>query len=237
MLIHCIGKTVIARGNGSEDMSRKTRRNEKDSRRVRISELPGLPDAKLVQLAGRGIPEAFQVLVDRYEALVRSVASKIVGDDIMALEDACQETFLRALSKLGDLRDPSRFKSWLCAIARNQALDIARLRKISVSSESIGEDGEAVSWEIADSGVNPSELHDLTEVISVMQDILEEIPDMYRYPITLRYEEDLEYRDIAKLMGKPLGTVKSLIHRGKSLILKELTRRAWGTEGAHVLAS
>ncbi len=196
-----------------------------------------LSDADLIALTLDGTNGAFQVLVDRYHALIRSVVAKYLGGDPMALEDACQEAILRAFDRLADLRNPSRFKSWVCAIARNQALDTIRRRSILISREIRGEDGAVPAWEIPDKKAGPSKLHDRSEVAGIIQDILQEIPDMYRNPITLRYEEDLEYREIAELLGKPLGTVKSLIHRGKLLIKRELTRRAWGSDGAHVLAS
>ncbi len=218
-------------------MNRKSREISLRMAEIRIGGRSELSDAQLVRMVEGGMPEAFQVLVDRYDALVRSVAAKFLDSDHMALEDACQETFLKALSRIGDLRKPERFKSWLCAIARNQALDTARRRRRVVYYDSTGDDGNTIGWDIPDKRSDPSELHDRSEVAGVVQDILGEIPDMYRYPITLRYEDELEYKDIAKLIGKPLGTVKSLIHRGKALIRKELTRRAWGSDGAQVLAS
>ena len=199
--------------------------------------LEQLADSELIALVEMDIPEAFQVLVDRYHKLVRSVAARVLSDDPMATEDAVQESFLKALTRIKDLRDRNRFKSWICAIARNQSLDVARRRKRIVSWETTSEDGTVVSIDIPDPDANPSDIHDRTEVACLIQDILSEIPDMYRTPITLRFEDDLEYGEIAKLLGKPLGTIKSLIHRGKALIKREITRRAWGSDGAQVIAS
>jgi RNA polymerase sigma-70 factor (ECF subfamily) len=200
-------------------------------------ELAAMSDSELVSLAEKGSPEAFQVLVDRYGALVRSIAAKFLGHDSMALEDSYQETILKALTKLGDLDDKSKFKSWLCTIARNQALDAARKRTVMVSWEREGDDGDPIHWEIADLKANPAEAQAQAEVEAIMRDVLEEIPDMYRLPIAMRFEEGLDYSEIAVELRKPLGTVKSLIHRGKLLIKEKVTRRAWGIEGAHVLAS
>ena len=212
-------------------------RNERRRQVKRIySELRGCSDAELVALTEKDSPEAFQVLADRYEALVRSIAAKFLGQDSMAIEDVCQDTFLRAITRLADLRDKSRFKSWLCVIARNQALDAVRKRSVIVSWEVEDSEGEQVRWEIADSKANPAELHSQAEVQAIVKDVMKNIPEMYLKPITMRFEEGLEYGEIAHELRKPLGTIKSLIHRGKALIREEVTRRAWGIDGAHVLA-
>jgi RNA polymerase sigma-70 factor (ECF subfamily) len=205
-------------------------------RRRRFLVLASMADSELVYQTRLDRPEAFQVLADRYEKLVRSIACKFVGDDPMMVEDICQETFLRALMKLGDLRDKTRFRSWICTIARNQALDASRKRALVLSTEVEGEDGENIRWEIADSKSNPAELHAQAEVQELVNDVLADIPDMYRQPMKLRFEEGLDYCEIAEVLDKPLGTVKSLIHRGKSLVRREVTRRAWSLEGAQILA-
>ncbi|HEX9744304.1 MAG TPA: sigma-70 family RNA polymerase sigma factor [bacterium] len=201
--------------------------------------LPALPDSDLVELIATNseyAAGAFEVLVDRYGALVRSVASKFLKNDQMALDDACQETFLKALSRIGDLRNRARFKSWICAIARNHALDSSKKRSLTISWDSVNEDGDTVTYEIADGRVNPSESVDVAEIADLMNDVLDEIPELYREPIQLRYSEDLDYSEIAVILGKPLGTVKSLIHRAKFIIRKELAKKTWGEEGLHVLA-
>jgi RNA polymerase sigma factor (sigma-70 family) len=204
---------------------------------ARFLQLEGLSDSELVALTDKGSPEAFQVLADRYEALVRSIASKYLGLDSMTIEDVCQETFLKALVKIGDLRDTSRFRSWLCMIARNQALDAGKKRSVLISYESCDDDSTDRQWEIADTDSNPAEIHAHTEVERVMKDVMRNIPEMYLKPISMRFEQDMDYEDIAYQLGRPLGTIKSLIHRGKALIRKEVTRRAWGIEGAHAFAS
>ena len=217
-------------------MSRIVRRGKKTIQR-RFLRLAGMSDSELVDLTVNGSPEAFQVLADRYEALVKSIAAKFLDGDAMGIEDVCQETFLKALVRLGDLRDRSRFKSWLCSIARNQALDSARKRTPVVSWEIEVDDGASIQWEIPDERANPAELHSRAEVSALMKDVLNVIPTMYLEPISLRFEEGLEYDEIAAILRKPLGTIKSLIHRGKVLVKKEVERRTWGIEGAHAMAS
>jgi RNA polymerase sigma-70 factor (ECF subfamily) len=216
------------------------------SRKSTILALSTLTDGELVGIVRKGNPLAYQVLVDRYEKLVRSIVSKYLSRDTMAIEDACQETFLKALVRIADLRTPARFKSWVCAIAHNQALDSLRRRRnvvlmdnsggLSMAAVSEGAPESQMAWIVPDPSSDPGERHDRSEVAGVVQDVLCGIPELYRGPLTLRYEEDLDYQEIADLLGKPLGTIKSLIHRGKVLLKEELTRRAGGPDGAMVLA-
>lgn len=220
----------------------------RENRTGTLYALSMLEDGELVGLVRKDNPLAYQVLVDRYERLVRSITAKYLGNDTMAIEDACQETFLKALVKIGKLRNPVRFKSWLCAIGHNQALDTLRRRKkvvlmdnsggISVSAISGSSGGQNCmpAWLIPDPKANPSESHDKAEVAGVVQDVLCEIPELYRAPLSLRFEDDLDYQEIAELLDKPLGTIKSLIHRGKAIMKNELTKRAGGNDGAMVLA-
>lgn len=182
-------------------------------------------------------PQCFQVLVDRYSVLVRAVVSKFLKSDSMGIEDASQETFLKAFSKIRNLKNRARFKSWICTIARNQALDNARRRHLVLNFETLNDEGDEIRVEIADKRANPDRSHEMCEISEIMSDVLTAIPDLYREPIELRYTENLDYDEIASILGKPLGTVKSLIHRAKHLIRQELVERSWGEEGLHVLAS
>jgi len=75
-------------------------------------------DATLVQGALSGDPNAFAELYDRWAGLIRAMCFDVTRD-LDTAEDLAQEVFLRALRKLGDLRDPPRFVSWLMGIARH----------------------------------------------------------------------------------------------------------------------
>jgi len=240
-------------------MRRKGHKSGKNKRRPSILTLGMMSDSELVIYVRKGNPEGYQVLVDRYERLVRAITAKYLGNDTMAIEDACQDTFLKALAKIGDLRETKRFKSWLCAIAHNQALDTIRKRKQVVSwdiegggltvtgvngkgyrsgkSGRAGNDDNTPMWQIPDTKANPAETHARIEVAGVVQDVLQCMPDLYREPISLRFEEDLDYQEISEILGKPLGTIKSLIHRGKAILRDELAKKAGSMEGAVMLAT
>ena len=80
---------------------------------------------ELVRAAQQGDMGAFAELYVDHKELVRRVVAKRLGDPD-ATADAVQDTFAKAIERLGSLRDPSRFAAWVCAIARNVAVDHCR---------------------------------------------------------------------------------------------------------------
>src|SRR5262245_21168152 len=82
-------------------------------------------DARLVLAAQAGDVGAFSELVSRYRNLVCSIAFQTTGS-LVKSEDVGQEVFVRAWSQLATLRSPSRFRNWICEIARNLSLNLKR---------------------------------------------------------------------------------------------------------------
>jgi hypothetical protein len=77
-------------------------------------------DAELVEASRRGEREAFGLLVSRYQDVVCAVSFSSTGNWVLS-EDVAQDTFIAAWHQLGQLRETSRLRSWLCGIARNLA--------------------------------------------------------------------------------------------------------------------
>jgi RNA polymerase sigma-70 factor, ECF subfamily len=111
-----------------------------------------------VQAAQRGDMAAFASLYEEHRELVRRVVSRRLSDRD-AVADAVQDTFTKAMERLGSLRDPSRFAAWVSAIARNAAVDHCRrgnrLRPLSAeTAEAVpearpGPEDQAVDAELA----------------------------------------------------------------------------------------
>src|SRR6516162_10146681 len=83
------------------------------------------PDSTLWQLVCRGSAPAFEVLVQRHQTLVCSVAYSACGN-LAQSEDVAQETFWAAWRQRASLEQPERLKAWLCGIARNLAKNARR---------------------------------------------------------------------------------------------------------------
>jgi RNA polymerase sigma-70 factor (ECF subfamily) len=113
------------------------------------SPAPTPPDADLVALALRGDGDAYDVLVRRHYRAAFSLALGVVANRHDA-EDVCQDAFVKALERLEDCREPSRFVQWLMTIVRNRALSFCSYRRIRETSELMPEIAEARDSPAAD---------------------------------------------------------------------------------------
>jgi len=158
--------------------------------------------------AGPGVKD----LIDaHYDSLYR-YAYRLSGSAADA-DDLTQEAFAKALTRLGQLRQPERAKAWLFRILRNAYLHRMRdhRRHRMVPLDSVGdlpEDGTEAAAEI-----DPAAL----------QEALNELDETFRTPLILFYFEDFSYRDIAEQMELPIGTVMSRLARAKGYLRSRLS--------------
>jgi RNA polymerase sigma-70 factor (ECF subfamily) len=103
---------------------------------------PSPPDADLVAQCLRGDTDAFDVLVRRYYRSAFAVALGVLGNRQDA-EDVVQDAFVKAVDRLEDCREPSKFVQWMMMIVRNRALSHRTYRKIRETSELLPEIAEA----------------------------------------------------------------------------------------------
>ena len=165
-------------------------------------------------------PPGVRELIDsHYEALYR-YAYRLAGNSSDA-EDLTQDTFGKAITTLGQLRDPERAKPWLFRILRNLYLHRIRdeRRKKLIPLDAIGDLAE--------------EAPDAPPVVdpATLQDALDGLDETFRTPLILFYFEDFSYRDIAEQMDLPIGTVMSRLARGKGYLKAAL---APGSDSAAV---
>lgn len=165
-------------------------------------------DLQLVGKAREGDLDAFGDLVGRHQHrlvhFLRMMMPSAADRD--AAEDVAQEAFLRAFRSLGQFRGQSTFKTWLYQIATNVArTQVARRRDRK-------EEQEPETRPDMPSGENVERrviAHDQ------LRRALAELPDDWREAVILRDIEGLEYREIADVLGIPMGTVESRIFRGR----------------------
>lgn len=170
-------------------------------------------DAKLVRSCLAGNQAACAQLVSRHARMAGTVIWRVVRDREL-VEDLCQETFLRAFRALGGFDGRARLSTWICSIAHRVALDELRRqgRSVRFSTEDVDEaDGAAL----------------LDQVIADEEDelvhaALNTLPERYRLPLAYAALQELSYDDIAQMLGIPLGTVKTLVFRGKALLRERL---------------
>lgn len=171
-----------------------------------------IADEQLVRDVQDGDIDAFEELVRRYQARVRSFVMRFVRDRASA-DDVVQETFLGIYKTIDRVKTNRKFSVYLFSVARNQAISAIRKRKnhapLSVASNV--SDGTDLEREL-----------EKGEESRRVQDALLKIDEKYRTVITLYYFEDVSYQGIAKNMHVPVNTVRTYLRRAKEHLKKEL---------------
>jgi RNA polymerase sigma-70 factor (ECF subfamily) len=170
-------------------------------------------DRELVEQAAAGSRQAFDELVRRHQASIVSLARALTRGSADA-EDIAQEVFVRAWRGLHGFRGDSAFRTWLHRVAVNVVHShhgrLARLRRV-FQAPAADAGGEDPIDRAADTGDLESDV--------VMRDAIDKalgsLPEDLRVAVTLRDMQGLDYREIAKVLGIPIGTVESRIFRGR----------------------
>jgi len=183
-------------------------------------------DRQLVEQSIGGNKEAFGVLVDRYQSLICAVTYSATGS-IERSEELAQEAFLRAWKNLAQLKDLSRFRAWLCTIARNLASRAIKRRSHDVVDRAAGLDGA----ESATDGSDPSERLVGKEQQETVWAALEAIPPQYREPMVLFYRGQRSVSQVAADLELSGPAVRQRLYRGRQWLTAELSSLVEDTLG------
>jgi RNA polymerase sigma-70 factor, ECF subfamily len=164
----------------------------------------------LIQRAQKGDYDAFAALVSEHQGYVYNLGLRVVKDENEAL-DLTQETFVRAWRALPNFRGQSQFRTWLYRITTNLCYNrLPDLRR------SLNDLGDEVMGEIAASNLeNPSQKFESKEIKTYLHKAIDDLDANYKLLITLRYQNELSYEEIASTLNLPLGTVKTGLFRAK----------------------
>jgi RNA polymerase sigma-70 factor, ECF subfamily len=174
-------------------------------------------DALLVEACvQRGDQAAFATLVARHQDYVFRLAVSVLGVGGEGdAQDVTQDVFIRVADRLREFRGDSAFRTWLCRLTLNLAVDRrrrARWRKPHVDSVVLD---ERPTTDRADDPFASAEEAERRRVVVACLDAL---PDAMRKVIHLHYWLDLSVEEIASTLQVPAGTVKSTLHRGRKLL-------------------
>lgn len=170
--------------------------------------------ADLIHRAQAGDPAAFDVMVDDYGPRLYGYLYRLVGSRHDA-EDLLQELFVRVVKTIGRYEHDGRFEGWLFRIATNLVRDRVRRQTSTLPAKVSDADGEYLSGVPADRELSdPSCRLVLTEEVDRLQRALGRLSEAEREVVMLRHFSGLSFREIADLMGTPLGTALARAHRG-----------------------
>jgi RNA polymerase sigma-70 factor (ECF subfamily) len=169
-------------------------------------------DGYLVAAAVAGRPEAFGTLVERYDRAVYHLCLRTMRDPDEA-RDCTQEAFFKAFRSLQTFKPGAKFSTWIFAIAYHACCDRLARRKRYSSSE---------LPDRADAAPGPDAVVERDDAARALRAAIDALPEKYRTVITLYHLQGKQYEEIARVLGLPMGTVKTHLFRAKELLRKAL---------------
>ncbi|MBE7473569.1 MAG: RNA polymerase subunit sigma-24 [Anaerolineae bacterium] len=166
--------------------------------------------------AQRGDRPAFMRLVEVYQRPVYNLCYRMLGGDVTEAEDAAQETFLRAYTKLDTYNPNRKFSSWLFSIASHYCIDRLRQRRYQM-----------VDWDelpvleqhtLSNPEPQPEAATLSREAHNTLHRLLNNLPPDYRAATILRYWHELSYDEIAEALNTTVSAVKSRLFRAKQMM-------------------
>lgn len=185
------------------------------------------PDIRLMLRVRDDDPAAFAELVERFQQRLVAVMHHLVGSAHEA-EDLAQEVFLRVYRVRKKYRPRAKFSTWLFTIANNLALNALRDRRrrpvlpLDVRDSSAGLGALPAGGAAPDKGQPPTQGLQQQELADVIRRALDGLNERQRVAIVLNKFEDMNYADIAEVMGLSTKAVKSLLSRARTKLREAL---------------
>jgi RNA polymerase sigma-70 factor (ECF subfamily) len=174
---------------------------------VEDSRVESSTDEELVQRVREGDQRAMNVLVDRHHGVVFRSCAAILSDEDLAA-DASQNSFLKAFRAVDRFRGEAAFRTWLLAIAGNEARGL--LRKVKRRREDTLEDVDTLPA----TGNDPSAEVVFRSEVERVRAVLAELPEKQKLSVSLRVFEGLSFREIGEMIDSTEGSARVNYHHG-----------------------
>lgn len=183
------------------------------------------PDSSLVSRCLRGDETAWEDLVRLHTRKVYALCYRFTGSGSEA-QDLTQEVFLRVFKTIKSFRSAEgSFATWLSRVTRNLLIDHYRRTRHDRVTDSIEEQLPMMEEEGAASPLRPDHAVAGREASEILQATLQKLSPDLREAVILRDLQEMEYREIAEVLGIPEGTVKSRINRGRAELARLLRKQ------------
>lgn len=176
-------------------------------------------ESQLIQQARQGDTGAFAALVSLHERFVYNLALRTLANADDAA-DMAQEAFVHAWQALPTFRADAQFRTWLYRIVLN--LCINRLPRLRRELNVLTQDEMADLPEAASPELGLLTLIESREQRAFLYREIDDLPEQYRLLVSLRYQHELSYEEIASMLALPLGTVKTGLFRAKARLRERL---------------
>lgn len=179
-----------------------------------------MTDSQLIREIKDGNTQLYAELIARYDRKILAFIYNMLKSSRMEhmAEDLCQETFYKAFRSLSTFREmEASFSTWLYTIARNTVLSELRKNKIGkISLEESGYIPHAAPESM------PEQKMLQNERVSLVRKAINNLPDKQRSALILREYNQLDYQEIADILGQTVSSVKSLLFRARSSVKNQL---------------
>ena len=163
-----------------------------------------ITEFELIREAQKGDTDALEKIINQYYDSTFSYLYRKVGDKVLA-EDLTQDVFLRLVNALAGYRHIGKFSNFIFTIAVNVGNDYYRKKKIPTQEYNLLN---------VDAGINIEKSFFQQEQYSQLSDAIQELPDVQKDTVLLRFFHDMKIKDIAKITNTNPSTVKSRISHG-----------------------
>lgn len=171
------------------------------------------PQHSVLARAQAGDHEAFAELISTHESMVYSLVYHFFGDRSRA-EELAQDVFLQLYRNLASIESESHVLFWLRQVATRRCIDVARRNRL-----------RAVSLD--DAAEIPAHSRAADPLLDRrLKKLVEELPETQKAVVTLRYQEDLDPSEICRIVGLPVNTVKSHLHRALQSLRRKLENQS-----------
>jgi RNA polymerase sigma factor (sigma-70 family) len=194
--------------------------------------LPPLDELAIARRVASGDRAAFEVLMRRYNRRLYRLARASLRDDAEA-KDALQDAYLRAYRSMGQFRGDAALLTWLSRLVLNECN--ARLRR-SIRRENIISIVSAdrhmhACSEVTEPGESPDDLTARAQLRAVLEQKVDELPEIFRLVFVLRSIEEVGVEEVAEALGISPETVRSRHFRAKGMLRESLAREIDLAEG------
>jgi RNA polymerase sigma-70 factor (ECF subfamily) len=188
-------------------------------------QLHDLPDDSLVERARNRDVVAFEALMRRHNRRLFRVARGVLRDGDAA-QDAVQEAYLRAFTRLDTYQPSGKFAAWLTRVALNEALMIRRrMQGDTVSLDDVGDEALMAEEAAASEAPSSDQFVEAAHARALLEHAIDSLPENFRMVFMLRAVEGLDVRETAESLGINPGTVRTRLFRAQRILRGELSKR------------